>query len=145
MYITQSCCFSFNTILIAEITHHHVYMREIQTSIWRTHDSNWSVHANTLSPPSLPPIRTPRRFHKATVRPHRTKTLHVVHRQGIYRFRVLCFSANSTILRSTKRPFRSRTVSMYTFATFSRSAFSPRSSSSSSVVGTQKGSISSIS
>lgn len=36
--------------------------------------------------------------------------------------------------------FRSRTLSIYFFATLSRSALSPRSSSSSSVVGTQKGS-----
>lgn len=59
---------------------------------------------------------------------------------SLHRFSVLCFSANSTILRSTNIPFRSLTPSIYPFATFDRSAFSPRSSSSSSVVGTQKGS-----
>jgi ribosomal protein L32 len=57
-----------------------------------------------------------------------------------HRFKVLCFSANSTILRSTNIPFRSRTSSIYSLATFVRSAFSPRSSNSSAVVGTQNGS-----
>lgn len=60
-------------------------------------------------------------------------------------FIVFCFSANMTTLRSTAIPLRCRTESMYFLATFSRSAFSPRSSSSSSVVGTQKGSWSRIS
>ena len=63
----------------------------------------------------------------------------------VHRLRVLCFSACSTIFLSTNMPFLSRTESMYPFAMFDRSAFSPKSSSSSSVVGTQKGSRSSIS
>ena len=58
----------------------------------------------------------------------------------IQRFSVRCFSANSTIFLSTNKPFRSRTASMYPFAMLDRSAFSPRSSSSSSVLGTQNGS-----
>lgn len=58
----------------------------------------------------------------------------------VHRFKDLCFSANSTSFRSTNIPFRSRTPSTYAFAIFDRSAFSPRSSSSSSVVGTQNGS-----
>src|SRR5712672_1190181 len=61
-----------------------------------------------------------------------------------HRFNVLCFSAVSTIFRFTNSPFRSLTRSMYPFAMFSLSAFSPSSSSSSSVVGTQNGSSSNI-
>jgi hypothetical protein len=58
----------------------------------------------------------------------------------IHRFSVRCFSANSTIFLSMNKPFLSRTASMYPFAMLERSAFSPRSSSSSSVLGTQNGS-----
>lgn len=56
---------------------------------------------------------------------------------SLHFFKVLCFSACSITFLSTKRPFLFRTLSMYFLATFSRSAFSPRSSNSSSVVGTQ--------
>ena len=62
-----------------------------------------------------------------------------------YRLRVLCFSACSTTFFSTNSPFLFLTLSIYLLATFSLSAFSPRSSNSSSVVGTQKGSSSNIS
>jgi len=60
-----------------------------------------------------------------------------------HRFSVLCFSAVSTIFRITNIPFRVLTRSIYPFATLSRSAFSPSSSSSDSVLGTQNGSSSS--
>lgn len=54
---------------------------------------------------------------------------------------VLCFSACSTIFSSTDRPFRLRTAFRYFRAWFSESAFSPKCRYSSSVVGTQKGSL----
>ena len=55
---------------------------------------------------------------------------------------VLCFSACSTIFSSTWSPFLLRTPFMYFRALFCVSDFSPKSAYSSSVVGTQNGSIS---
>lgn len=64
----------------------------------------------------------------------------------LYRFKFFCFSASLTnFFPLTSSPFRTLTPSIYRFATFSRSANSPRSSSSSSVKGTQYGSSSSVS
>jgi len=60
----------------------------------------------------------------------------------LFFFNVLCFSANSTIFSLTWRPLRRRTAFMCFRATFSLSAFSPKCKYSSSVVGTQNGSIS---
>jgi len=60
----------------------------------------------------------------------------------LFFFNVLCFSANSTIFSLTWRPLRRRTAFMCFLATFSLSAFSPKCKYSSSVVGTQNGSIS---
>lgn len=57
-------------------------------------------------------------------------------------FSVLCFSACSTVFSSTYNPFLRRTLFMYFRAWFSESAFSPKWVYSSSVVGTQFGSIS---
>lgn len=59
----------------------------------------------------------------------------------LFLLRVLCFSACSTIFSSTWRPFRFRTAFMYFRAWLSESAFSPKCKYSSSVVGTQKGSL----
>lgn len=59
----------------------------------------------------------------------------------LFLLRVLCFSACSTIFSSTYSPFRFRTAFMYFRAWFSESAFSPKCKYSSSVVGTQKGSL----
>lgn len=58
---------------------------------------------------------------------------------AIYFFKVLCFSALITTLSSTNKPFLLLTISIYFLATLALSAFSPKSSNSSSVVGTQKG------
>uniref|UniRef100_A0A182M670 Uncharacterized protein n=1 Tax=Anopheles culicifacies TaxID=139723 RepID=A0A182M670_9DIPT len=58
---------------------------------------------------------------------------------------VRCFSANSTSFLSTGKPLRSRIASIYTRATFVKSAFSPYCRYSSSVDGTQCGSISTVS
>lgn len=71
----------------------------------------------------------------------RSKDYHSAH----YRLSVRCFSANSTIFFSTNIPFLFLTPSTYPLATLALSAFSPRSSSSSTVVGTQNGSWSSVS
>lgn len=62
----------------------------------------------------------------------------------LYFLSVLCFSA-SNLFSSTNNPLRFLTAWTYPSATLARSAFSPRSSSSSSVVGTQNGSWSNIS
>ena len=63
-----------------------------------------------------------------------------------YLFNVFCFSASTTTFSpATLNPFLLLTLSTYRLATFSRSANSPKSSSWSSVNGTQKGSSSSIS
>ena len=64
-----------------------------------------------------------------------------VHVFYLFFFKVLCFSACSTIFSSTGRPFLFRTVFIYLLAIFSESAFSPKCSNSSSVEGTQKGSL----
>jgi hypothetical protein len=69
-------------------------------------------------------------------------------RPPTYLFNVFCFSASLTNLPlspSTTKPFLRLTPSMNRLATFSLSASSPRSSFSSSVNGTQKGSSSRIS
>src|SRR6218665_909250 len=60
----------------------------------------------------------------------------------LFFFSVRCFSANSTIFSLTLSPLRLRTAFMCLRATFSESAFSPKCRYSSSVVGTQNGSIS---
>lgn len=59
-----------------------------------------------------------------------------------YFFNVRCFSACSTVFSSTYSPFLRLTLFMYFRAWFSESAFSPKWAYSSSVVGTQNGSIS---
>lgn len=59
----------------------------------------------------------------------------------LFFFRVLCFSPCSTIFLSTCKPFLFLTAFMYFLAMLSESAFSPKCSSSSSVEGTQKGSL----
>ena len=59
-----------------------------------------------------------------------------------YFFNVRCFSACSTVFSSTYSPFLRLTLFMYFRAWFSESAFSPKCVYSSSVVGTQNGSIS---
>jgi len=59
----------------------------------------------------------------------------------LFFFKVLCFSPCSTIFSRTLSPFFFLTAFMYFLATLSVSAFSPKWSSSSSVEGTQKGSL----
>jgi hypothetical protein len=71
------------------------------------------------------------------------RVLHIIYLLFYWLLSVFCFSACSTSFSVTDIPLRFRTRSIYFFAKFSLSYFSPKSSNSSSVVGTQNGSRSS--
>lgn len=98
--------------------------------------SNFGIHQ--LNSPSIPD-----RNQNATSNPYGTcivctiLTDFRIH----HLFKVFCFSASLiNFFPATNNPFLVRTTSIYLFATFSRSANSPKSSNSSSVAGTQNGS-----
>ena len=76
--------------------------------------------------------------HSTVLYPQPSNSVHIrfEHRLS-YFFRVLCFSAYSTVFASTYKPFLRLTLFIYFIAWFSESAFSPKCKYSSSVVGTQ--------